>query len=751
MFRAKQITLRILELIKEIEVYENYKESLAANIKKIDTSYQRGSCGYLEYQTKLKTTLRNRSRQEWVSYYNSYIYSLLKKIDYLVSEVYSEVQEAARAGARKAEPLAEKKGKKETSKKEIGLETKEKAIKEGRAEKEKRAEAVEKAEEEKADFVETLDQQIRALRAKLKAPREKAPAPEIKAKPVFGATVEKLIKKLEESREARRVSEESRRLLGKPEPSVIKKSEGRAEAVKAKEAKAKLPELKLVKKLSIVAAPVQGLVWGVKSLTKTLTKVKLPTKVHAPKPAIKKEKKPVVDFSAFSSFIKKVLSVKRPAPKPELKKKGAALPKALKAEKKASLLDRLKMAVSPKKKGLFVEEIVEMERAAKKEVTAKKAPAGVMFGWFFGRKLLQDMLKRFRAKQEPIMAEKIAIPPHVKKLREMRAKLYEAEHLGGFEVTLLAQEAKRVRMLMEKEKPEIYKGSSIGLIANVTVKKTSLWLVSTFPEFFGFLYNALRAANIKILSNTYVNIMILCTISLFFGVTFFLSIVFFILNHPLYQIALRSLAFGLVAAGMCATIFYIYPFMRIKERRRSMTTNMPFAINHIASVAASGVPPATMLELISQSKEYGEVAVEIKKIVDFINIFGYDLLTALRSVAATTPSVQFKEFLEGMVSTIETGGDLESYLKQKAEESTTTYQLERQRYSESISTYSDIYTGLLIAAPLFFIAALSLINLLGGSLGGLSVDVVMALAAYLLIPALNIGFIIFLQISQPEA
>jgi len=59
-------------------------------------------------------------------------------------------------------------------------------------------------------------------------------------------------------------------------------------------------------------------------------------------------------------------------------------------------------------------------------------------------------------------------------------------------------------------------------------------------------------------------------------------------------------------------------------------------------------------------------------------------------------------------------------------------------------------TGVLIAAPLFFIAAMALINMLGGTLGGLGVGVVMALGAYLAIPVLNIAFMVFLQLTQPE-
>ncbi|MBI4438396.1 type II secretion system F family protein [Candidatus Woesearchaeota archaeon] len=427
-----------------------------------------------------------------------------------------------------------------------------------------------------------------------------------------------------------------------------------------------------------------------------------------------------------------------------------------KGKVRRGFLEGFSSLFSSRKRSIFLEEIVKMETLEKADTRERTESEAAVLGWISGIRVFKEAMKkeivdRFRKKQEPVLGETTVIPIHMKKLRELRDKLYAEERLTGFETTLLVQEAKKVRKLISAERSEAYSGTSIGIIANVTVKRVSLFLVERFPGFFGFLYNALRAANIRMLSNTYVNVMILSTVTVSVLTFLVLLVVFFVLNYQLYQIVLRAFMFGLVAGVLCATVFYIYPFMRINERRRSITANLPFAINHMASVATSGVPPATMFELISGSTEYGEVAVELKKVSDFIRIFGYDLLTAVRAVASTTPSETFKEFLEGMVSTIETGGDFESFLRQKADEATLTYQLERQRYNQSISTYSDLYTGLLIAAPLFFVAALALVNLLGGKIGGLGVDVVIALGTYVAIPVLNIMFILFLQLNQPEA
>jgi flagellar protein FlaJ len=170
----------------------------------------------------------------------------------------------------------------------------------------------------------------------------------------------------------------------------------------------------------------------------------------------------------------------------------------------------------------------------------------------------------------------------------------------------------------------------------------------------------------------------------------------------------------------------------------------------MAAVAGSGVNPVAMFKLISMSDEYGEICKEMQKVVDFIDVFGYDLTTAIKTVALATPSPRLKEYLNGIISTINSGGDIKGYLVVKSGEAMLAYRLEREKYTEAITTYSDMYTGILVAAPLFFIAALSLVSILGGNIGGISVDALVAFGTYVAIPILNIMFILFLELNQPQ-
>ena len=353
------------------------------------------------------------------------------------------------------------------------------------------------------------------------------------------------------------------------------------------------------------------------------------------------------------------------------------------------------------------------------------------------------LLKRKAEKAKEIIGDKTELPVTIESLRSEGKE-------SVLEKTYLKKEAERVQKIIEKER--VYKGyktTTLASIANVTVKKISIKLLETFPYFFKNFYRKLREANIGVLSNTYLNIMVFFTILTFLVGTFISTIIFYILYEPLYMIIIKSLITGSISAFIIAMIFYTNPDFIIRTKRRSMNQNMPFAINHMAAIASSGVPPLSLFKLIAEKHEYGEFSEQIGRIVDYVELFGIDLLMAIKTVAKTTPSPYFKEFLEGFSSTIESGGGIKNYLKQKAKESMLKYNLERKKYTTMISTFSDIYTAVLVAGPLLFIATLSLVNILGGNIGGVDISTIMMIGTYILIPLLNILFIVFIKITQP--
>lgn len=276
-------------------------------------------------------------------------------------------------------------------------------------------------------------------------------------------------------------------------------------------------------------------------------------------------------------------------------------------------------------------------------------------------------------------------------------------------------------------------------------------LITLSPEYFEPLRNALETSDMDIIPESYLGIITAISFS-----AALVSAILVAIEASIFGLSFIWTIFGMMILPallflIIFTLGYIYPFQRVSTKRQNINTNLPFAINHMAAIASSGVPPEKAFEMMAQFKEYGAVSAESRNLVRQINVFGKDVLNAIRYTAARTPSKELKELLYGILSIIETGGNMKDYLNEMSQLALFNYQLERKKYIETLSTYADIYTAILIAAPLFLVSILAVMNIVPGSaVGGLSIEDFMKIGVYVLIPALNIGFLLFISFTQPE-
>ncbi|MFA5887954.1 MAG: type II secretion system F family protein [Candidatus Nanoarchaeia archaeon] len=294
----------------------------------------------------------------------------------------------------------------------------------------------------------------------------------------------------------------------------------------------------------------------------------------------------------------------------------------------------------------------------------------------------------------------------------------------------------------------LYSTNPYGKYANRMFESLTLAVTDRFKNELQGFYKSLRVSGIKVLSKTYISMMFLSAVIAFVAVTLLAS-AFYSAPNIIIQV-LRGIMLGILGAGITVAIMYFYPASVAKTKESAIKADLPFVIINMAAVAGSGAKPISIFKTILSSDEYPGMKSEIKKIVNYVNLFGYDLSTALRAVARDTPSLRFKDVLDGIVNTITSGGDLKEYLNAMADEALTTYKLERQKSVEQIGTYSDIYTTICIAAPLLFFVTLAIIQTMGGEIGGVSVATISSFGTYLVIPIMNVGFIIFVDAVQPK-
>ena len=299
----------------------------------------------------------------------------------------------------------------------------------------------------------------------------------------------------------------------------------------------------------------------------------------------------------------------------------------------------------------------------------------------------------------------------------------------------------RLQKIKREEHYTFFKIVSTRIFGNIIDKKCM--------KYFKSLKQPFISADMDMMFRTYLAVMFSIMTMTFLASIFFSAIILTLISAPAFYFATGMIIFPVLMTIFIFLYMYSYPTIKSNRRKVSIEANLPFAINHMAAVSESGATPYSMFKVLSEFKEYGEISDEASRMVRNVDLFGLDIISALREIISKSPSKQFKEFLEGLSTTIQTGGGLDRYLKEESKEAMFDYRVTREKYTQMISIYADFYTALLIAAPLVMIAVLAVLNTIGGSVFGLPIDVVIKIGIYVLIPLLNVIFLSFLYMTQP--
>jgi flagellar protein FlaJ len=202
----------------------------------------------------------------------------------------------------------------------------------------------------------------------------------------------------------------------------------------------------------------------------------------------------------------------------------------------------------------------------------------------------------------------------------------------------------------------------------------------------------------------------------------------------------------LVFGGITYLIFLFYPGILAGERRRNIDATLPYAINYVTAMSTAGITPAEIFRLLGESTIYGESAVEARYIAREIDIFGKDLIDALRIVSVYTPSLRMKDFLQGAMASISSGSNLTDYFRTKAEQYALENRQQQKTFLETLGLISESYVTALVAGTLFLIILQSIMSTISGETDPLFLYAVI----YAIIPFGSIMFIILISSMTPE-
>lgn len=307
--------------------------------------------------------------------------------------------------------------------------------------------------------------------------------------------------------------------------------------------------------------------------------------------------------------------------------------------------------------------------------------------------------------------------------------------------------------ISEFKKPSLYARLSNKLFSEFS---NNLLDKGYFPS----LSRELRKANLPFLTHTYASMAFFSgMIAFFVSILLLIIILFFKLSieYPFLiptetSIGSRFLSyFWLIIVLPISTffLFLYYPSVEKKSISGKINQEIPFIVIHMSAIAGSRVEPTNIFKIIALSKEYPHTRKEVKKLLNQVNLYGYDLVNALRNSARITSSAKLAELFNGLATTIASGGDLSEFLDKRAETLIFDYKTEREKSTKMAETFMDIYISVVIAAPMIMTLLLVMMSVTPALSFGLSLETTNILIL-LGIALINIVFLVFLQLKQPE-
>jgi len=186
-----------------------------------------------------------------------------------------------------------------------------------------------------------------------------------------------------------------------------------------------------------------------------------------------------------------------------------------------------------------------------------------------------------------------------------------------------------------------------------------------------------------------------------------------------------------------------------KKRGKLVDKRITGAMSFISAMASADVPVDVIFKELSKQPVYGEVAKEAEWITRDTELLGVDILTAIRNAAGRSPSNKFQDFLQGVVTTSTSGGQLKPYFLMKAEQFEKEDRLEMRKRMETLGMLAESFVTVVVAFPLFLVVIMAIMALISKNQSGFVLSLLYVVVG-LMIPISQFGFIFVIWNMEQE-
>ena len=189
-----------------------------------------------------------------------------------------------------------------------------------------------------------------------------------------------------------------------------------------------------------------------------------------------------------------------------------------------------------------------------------------------------------------------------------------------------------------------------------------------------------------------------------------------------------------------------FPALLKGHRATRINLSLHNAVAYMFAMQRGDAELSTIFSSLAENAAiFGEVAIEFRQFMRDIDYFGYDLITALKHLGDTTPSEKFRDFLQDLLSVIDSGSGMAEFFSGRVRVYQEEARFELKQFISTLEFVAETYVTLFVAGPLFLIIIMIVMGMIGGM--GLTA---LSIVCYAIIPIGAILFIVFLSMISEK-
>ena len=187
----------------------------------------------------------------------------------------------------------------------------------------------------------------------------------------------------------------------------------------------------------------------------------------------------------------------------------------------------------------------------------------------------------------------------------------------------------------------------------------------------------------------------------------------------------------------------LYPRLLVEEQRRGLENQLHLVITHLTVLSTTNIDRVAVFRQLGREEEYGELAVEMRRITELVDTWNQSLDDALQRRARAVPSRELGDFLDRLAYSLNAGQHLDDFLLGEQRTIIEKYVTVYEGALGNLEVMKDLYLSMILSMTFAIINAIVLPILTG-------TDATMTIAAVIvLFVFVQLGFYYVIKTMSP--